>query len=330
MKSVTVSSPARRRWAVFCFVAVSFLLLVLSGCNSSELGQTPAPATAGATSTGASQFAPTAVSTNTASAPAYDTQATYTPTAPLAFSETLTPLATLSIDERLEFLRYNNGLTADCRLPCWLSLVPGESTFQMAEQRLASLGAATRSEAMNSARTAWRLSFAIPHPEYVGTYLLAGWLNSRDGVVTDVALQSVWNPAQGDFVQGYLVREIVNALGEPEAVWVVAANNINGAEAVVVVDLYYPEGGVLARFSDDTAEEVGAYTRSCLGTVRSSQIRLFPPGSYTSYEEMMSSTNLASEDLTLISPQSGGEWWSQLAGVLSGANECLLVPARLD
>jgi hypothetical protein len=90
------------------FLSIAVLFSFLGGCGS---GNQPTPS-------------PIPITTKTSTVPSPTLAPTFTPT--ISF----TPLPTLSPDEAYAHLRSLLNDTANCRLPCWLGITPGQSTLQ--------------------------------------------------------------------------------------------------------------------------------------------------------------------------------------------------------
>ncbi len=159
---------------------------------------------------------------------------------------TLTPLVTLTNDEALKFVLELLKTNAGCRLPCWWGIIPGVSSWQKAENFLASFAVIGTMKIDESSQKA---SVKILSPEMEGrteyNYVI------RDGIVQDIEIYN-WN-----FAPAYNLANLLKNYGPPDEVWLSAFYQERYLNYFVSIVVFYPQQGILIEYTDGQTDLIG-------------------------------------------------------------------------
>lgn len=226
---------------------ISTLLIVLgSSCSGERVPQSPnmvetspePPFTVGSPSstpalrpsiTTTMTFTPLPSTTSTQQ-PSLTPRPTKTPT--------VTPLPTLSPQEAQALvadLLQNNG---GCQLPCWWGIVPGETSWEIARQFLATFASSIR----GYADTYTVLFTNIPETDL-------GIANQQDYLVEDGRVQIIRMGAPSkDF---FSIPTVLSRFGKPSEIWIYAATSSPNNTQPIYMVLFYSEQGIMVRYFEN-------------------------------------------------------------------------------
>jgi hypothetical protein len=176
----------------------------------------------GCGSLGASSIQPSTATVNI-SGPALERMTAVSPTETLLVTSpipTQAPTATsLSIltptfdpDQRTERIERLLDDNAGCDLPCWWGIVPGETTWQEAENLLAPLAIHIQAAAYNPQTVIYTASFSTPADPIGNDYLIQNY------VVKDALIERLWVRATKSSY--FSMGEVIGTYGPPGEVLV--------------------------------------------------------------------------------------------------------------
>lgn len=179
-----------------------------------------------------------------------------TPTAPV-------PTLTASEEQRLvlDLLESNGG----CQLPCWWGFTPGETSWEVAERFFVSLAKEIweHESPQGMSRT---IFFDIPqHMSSLNQHYF-----SRDSTIDRILVDAIPPIRDEQYAYGddqftsdlapYLISQILVTYGEPAQIYLGVDP---GTWVPFDLLLFYPEKGILARYSGPSEWDGGATVRVC-------------------------------------------------------------------
>lgn len=271
-------------------VLLIVFLCVAVGCSSSsstiESERTVTPTTVPETRVNILPIVTThsPLTPTSAIVPTMHPSATPSPSGTTAFlpqptaTATLTPMPTLPPEEAetliLELLKNN----AECSLPCWWGLLPGETSWGEAQNFLATFASEIdRSGPFNQPL----YTVYVPVSEEVDpSARLVYVFRVHDGVIEMIR---VVFPL--DYVQGHTLSEILNTYNKPEEIWLRTFDRSRDMTLPFDLVLFYPQQGFMIRFRDN-AELDGETVRGCFqNTEYPPELWLSSPNQQTSFSE---------------------------------------------
>lgn len=219
---------------------------------------------------------------------------TVQPTATRRPSPIPTPPGTDPIEQVLWLYETNNG----CQLPCWWGIVPGQTTWEVAERFFNSF---TPDIPFVSGTQGISYSPQIPlAPEIFGADKTSPIYSVREGIVevivTDVAF--VYGTPSG-YLTPYELSTFLATYGEPTEVWLSTYPTSIENDLPFGVVLFYPAKGIVAGYSDN-GERVGDLVYGCPQDDPASVLRLSSPDLDVTFEQIKDRTSaLRSEYLSL-------------------------------
>jgi hypothetical protein len=218
---------------------------------------------------------------------------TSTPTMQPTATETPTP--TLTDKERrqlaLEFYETNNG----CQLPCWWSILPGQTEWETAYQFLETFD--YPSLVSDSEFAYYEVHIPLP-PEvfkYTRNRMIQLYSVQNDIVVRIEAYVAIEDIVDGYFNQ-YTLPSLLTTYGQPTEVWLStypAAREAGRLPFSVV--LFYPEQGIVAEYWGGNGKENGDFITGCPQENPVTYLQLFPPDPNKTFKETMDGTSGLSE-----------------------------------
>lgn len=190
---------------------------------------------------------------------------------------TLTPIATLSTSSREEKLQELLSTNLGCKLPCYWGMMPGETTWEVAQEFLAPFANEILSGDFGyfkenglmvpKATTAARFKVAGYPKELVIDFLVS------NRTITEISVDHDTNKIR------YSLDKLLAELGQPEEILMALEPETPSGKPFYVFHLYYPTAGVMASYEGE-AERTGGTIKYCPTEV-TPRLRLYPPGSIT-------------------------------------------------
>ena len=189
--------------------------------------------------------------------------ATQTSTALPNSTPTITPTLTLNEKEILLYDLFENN--QGCLLPCWWGFIPGQTTWEEAQSRLAIL--AFYISPLEDT-TFGGVSVYLPDPHQIYR-LEQGYLIEND-LITYIQADIL-------FVPSYSLATVLTTYGQPSEVWVRSQSYVTpeGGGLPFFINLWYPSHGFILGYTQarSTLSEDGIIT-SCLDEVISLYINV--------------------------------------------------------
>jgi hypothetical protein len=193
------------------------------------------------------------------------TVAQTTTTAPIATSIPSTatsvpsPVPTLSLAEKEAIASELYNTNANCKLPCWWGIVPGETEWQTAKLFLDTIATKIITNAESEFDPYYSTSVTVPVPEDLSEIsLLEHTFIVEDGIIVEIKPEGPWGTRKVD-----IVSEILSTYGRPTEVWLdTLGENYGDNYFPFRVALFYPEQGLLVRYFDE-AELTDGYVTGC-------------------------------------------------------------------
>lgn len=260
------------------------LILFLVGCtlwanaaaSSTQKQALPSPTPTHFAASKTSTPSPTHKSTAT-SLPTATATFTLTPRptkTPTPLPPTWTPLPTLPADEardRVAGLFKNNG---GCSLPCWWGITPGKTTWQEAKSFLEAF---TEISIRGNPQKLGSLDILIPLPKESKVtwhyYLL------REGVVDDIKAYNY------DLVPAFYLPAFLKTYGQPGEIWMRTYREEEQNSQPFLLDLFYPDQGILMEYSGGNLVDLGDHLRNCMKGMNSPFIYLWSPEHTMTFDE---------------------------------------------
>ncbi len=170
------------------------------------------------------------------------------------------PIPTLSLTEKKAATEVLYLTNANCELPCWWGIVPGETDWQTAKHSLSTIATMITTGTQSEFDPVFVVEVDIPVPEYLDeTGNLRHQFVVRDGIIVKIRLDGPWGTTKID-----TVSEILHNYGSPTEIWLETWGYTFGNNYYPFsVALFYPELGILVRYSDEDAKLVDGYVTGC-------------------------------------------------------------------
>jgi hypothetical protein len=216
--------------------------ILLAGCSD---GSSPANTPSTATTAINSVPPPTATFT------AYDTSTPTTTATPTPLPPTWTPLPTLSSEDAqarvIELLKDNAG----CELPCWWGIVPGETSWQSAQQFLTSLagrvGQGVSSISIKNGIEYSYLNYAVRYKVTGYPEDIASGYRVSNGIIDMIVVSETGTELS------YQIFQMFDLYGPPQEVLINVMPDSNIGKPWLWLALFYPQRGIMA-FYDGAAK----------------------------------------------------------------------------
>lgn len=188
---------------------------------------------------------------------------------------TWTPLPTLSAEDANNLLNDLLENNAGCRLPCFWGIIPGKTTWQEAQNFLETF---TTFSVRDISRELRIIEPLIPFPrEKLGT--IRHFYSFREGIVEYIV---VYN---GDLASSFYLPEFLKTYGKPGGVWIRTFREEEQNSQLFLLDLFYPDLGILMEYSGGNMQDLGDRLRNCLEGMNSPFIYLWSPERVMTFEE---------------------------------------------
>ncbi len=192
---------------------------------------------------------------------------------PTPLPPTWTPLPTLNSEEASEFvskLLQDNG---GCLLPCFWGMTPGITTWDKAMSFLQSF---TRVDTFK-ASTSIYIAAQIPFPVYLGTV-------SHDYEFIENKLVSI-EAYNGKLAPIFFLPEFLRTYGVPTGIYIRTFREEEAKSQPFLIDLFYPEKGILMEYSGGKGVDNADYVVNCLEGLNSPFLYLWSPEQELTFEE---------------------------------------------
>lgn len=258
------------------FAILTFLLLAIS-CRGPQTANPSAVVITYPTSTRTS-----APSTSTPTHTPSPTQTqTLTPTRTPTI--TWTPLPTIQPDERLDTMLDLLYTNANCQLPCWWGIIPGETSWASARRFLQTFDPHVFVGGEYDLDEGFVVIANIFVPEEIYSVRMGQYfhVNNDEIKVMEISLGKI---------PTFNLPTVLNDYGRPDEVWLhTIPEEIQGDLPFSIV-LYYGQLGIAITYHIQ-AEETEDYIQGCFNINRAGQMALWAPYLEWSFDEVVSQTN---------------------------------------
>ena len=160
------------------------------------------------------------------------------------------PIPTLSLVEKETIASELYNTNANCKLPCWWGIVPGETEWQTAKSFLGALATKISTGIYSESAPEFIADVDIPVTEDLSAInMLRQYFSVQDGVIELIQPET---PPTMPFT---IISEILSTYGLPSEVWLDTYGYSYGELDPFRLVLFYPEKGILARYFDDAEFE---------------------------------------------------------------------------
>jgi len=290
------------------FFVVSFLLVA---CTSQASTPTPTGEPMAAINTVVSTPVPP-TATQPMPTPVPSATFTPTPTDTPTVTPTLLPTATATppaiptppgadvLEQVLWLYETNNG----CQLPCWWGIVPGETTWDVAEQFL-ELFDSNISFASNPGIINYSPEIPLPSQIFNAVSTLPIY-SVRNGVVhgilTDVAVGDKTPPG---YLSAYILSTFLATYGQPAEIRLFTYRApFEENDLPFFVLLIYPEQGIIAMY-DDNGQLLGDVVQGCPQKNLTSLLKLWASDSDLTVEQIIEGSSALRRDYRSLEEATG-------------------------
>ncbi len=258
---------------IFCFM----VLFLIAGCEVSDQGQLTTVSETVILEKSTTPLSSTATPTNTPQVEFTSTPTNPPVTAVPTPSPSWTPLPTLTMDDAQRMVKELLETNAGCRLPCWWGITPGKTSWGEANH------------------------FLTPVAQYIGTFngetvntyiadaqihipadaVSSSWENipylTQDYLVRDGIIETI-DVFNFDLAPNYTLPVFLKNYGQPSGVWIRTFREEERNSRPFLLEIFYPEQGILMEYSGGDLIDLGASLQNCLDdTVNSPFIYLWSP-----------------------------------------------------
>ena len=169
-------------------------------------------------------------------------------------AKTPLPLNTLTPPEREEFVRVSLLNSANCKLPCWWGIIPGETTWQDTEELLHFLGVRIAEVPGYDPNTVLHGTGGF---DFEGTSIKNGiFFQEADGIVDAILINSDGynNLAEfQDLWRNYSPQRILETYGAPDRIWLNVTEPYGSARGYHLW-FFYDKQGFMIRYPGDVVD----------------------------------------------------------------------------
>jgi hypothetical protein len=164
---------------------------------------------------------------------------------------------------------------AGCRLPCFWGITPGKTTY---ESVLNFLKTFTMILGVTDAPGNIRILYSqIPFTEHLGTvdhsYIF------KNNVVDEIQAYNY------DLAPAFYMPAFLETYGQPKEVWISTYREEEQNSRPFLVDLFYPDQGILMEYSGGKITDLGDRLQNCLEEMNSPFIYLWAPDQEMTFDE---------------------------------------------
>lgn len=234
---------------------------------------------------------------------------TWIPTRTPSATPTITysPLPTLSPEDAYARINELLNSNSNCLLPCWMGIMPGQSTWQDVYEQLTIFSGIARRLYIETGADEWSTGFlTIPYLHdnmmiEVSPYYLT---SSSGNIISVIAIETrtyklnngeydgdVYGyPAYNELLKPYTISEVLSSYGQPDQIYISAS--LRGDTLVTPgygdffeIHLWYPEQGIFMKYVM-SVEGSGDNYRFCPSNAFILGY-LLPPGLDPGYQEIL-------------------------------------------
>ena len=201
----------------------------------------------------------------------------------------LTPLATYPPEEALAKVLELLETNAECQLPCWWGIVPGETRANDAYNFLSSITNAIFGDTTDSSTyDSFYVQISLTIEYSPGDFIFQNFSYS-DGLIEGIHVGFLENDRHS-------FRQLLNDFGQPDQIWVDALNSRNQTEGFeFVIILFYSNEGIIA-LSHYESEISGGNFIVCPPSNKFTRLGLWMKGDPLSFHSAVKRTGIL--DLT--------------------------------
>lgn len=182
---------------------------------------------------------------------------------------------TLSSEDSQKILNDLLVNNAGCRLPCFWGITPGETSF---EDVLDSLEPFTMILGVTEVPGNIRVLYSrVPFPEEWGAVVHS--YTFINNVVEEIHAYNY------DFAPGFYLSAFLETYGQPSEIWVSTFREEEQSSRPFLVDLFYPDQGILMEYSGGEITDLGYSLKNCLYQLNSPFIYLWVPEQGFTFQE---------------------------------------------
>jgi len=195
------------------------------------------------------------------------------------------PKPTLSLAEKEAVASELYKTNANCELPCWWGIIPGETTWTTAKLFLSSFAIKMSTGVYSESDLEFVAEVDVPVSEDLSENgILRQPFYIYDGIVMII------HPEMPQGISKiYTISQILNVYGRPPEVWLDALGVSFSDYFPFRVVLFYPEKGILVKYVDDT-EFVDDNLRGCPQD-NSGKLTLWSPNLELTFAGALNGTN---------------------------------------
>ena len=188
---------------------------------------------------------------------------------------TVTPMPTLGVEDAKTLVSDLLIDNAGCYLPCFWGITPGKTTWQEAKRFLETFSTHTGTrEIAGEIRVGY---FQIPFPIYLGTITHTYYIENDI-----VAMITAYN---GDLAPDFYLPVFFKTYGQPDNIYIRTFREEERNSQPFLLDIYYPDQGILMEYSGGNIEDLGDHLKICLAEMRSPFIYLWSPDQSMTFNE---------------------------------------------
>jgi hypothetical protein len=203
---------------------------------------------------------------------------------PTAFPPTWTPLPTLNPEDVQYLLKDLFENNTGCHLPCWWGFVPGKTSWKEAEQFLSQF-ALYIGKVTGGSKSDSYVNVKIPSPstqlesKWVDVYYITQDYLVRDGIIETIKINNF------DLIPAYYLPTFLKTYGKPSGIWIRTFREEEQNSQPFLLDLFYPDKGILIEYSGGTTKDLGDRLQICLERIDSPFLYLWSPDESMTFDE---------------------------------------------
>jgi hypothetical protein len=214
------------------------------------------------------------------------------PQEPTSLPPTWTPFPTLLPNEAQEFVAELLQTNANCMLPCWWGIVPGETTWTKAYQFLAKLSIYIGVTKVENQEVYASAQIPVPYPVDYATYLMQDY-SIENGIVKSIEIYNF------DLAPEFFLSRVLQVYKKPVEIWIRTFREDERSRPFLL-NLFYPNQGILLEYGGGDIKDMGNYLQNCIDDRKRPYIYLWSPDDEMTFDEAAKKF-LYTEDVSPIS-----------------------------